>query len=128
MLEETQSQNLPSTEASSELQQLSAVNGGTHYPNDAVEVKLEPVTSEKHEIHEEQPTGGSNDAVSNSVGSAVPELKKNEGNKTFTMRELLNGLKGDQGQSPGSASPQRFGFRFRIYPFLSLSMFSNCLI
>lgn len=102
MLEETQSQN----PHSSEPQQLSAVNGRTHQPNDAVEVKLEPVTAEKNEIHEEQPTGGSNDAVSNSDGPAVPELKKNEGNKTFTMRELLNGLKGDQGQSPGSASPR----------------------
>lgn len=108
MPEETQSPKLPSESSPEpEPQQLPAatdadppVNGEIHHSNDVVELKLEPVISENDAIHEELPTG-SNDAVSNS-----DELTKNEGSKSFTMREVLNGLKGVQGQSPDSASPQ----------------------
>ncbi|XP_015896350.2 protein HLB1 [Ziziphus jujuba] len=32
--------------------------------------------------------------------SAQPELRKDQGSRTFTMRELLNGLKNDQGNDP----------------------------
>ncbi|KMT12466.1 hypothetical protein BVRB_5g103950 [Beta vulgaris subsp. vulgaris] len=90
-------------------------NGVIEESNDAVEAVLEPVASDKdpkHEVPEpESLPSGSNDVVSGeSTGQS--ELKKDEGSKTFTMRELLNGLKGDQSQSnnstpvaPDSASP-----------------------
>lgn len=93
-------------------------NGVIEESNDAVEAVLEPVASDKdpkHEVPEpESLPSGSNDVVSGeSTGQS--ELKKDEGSKTFTMRELLNGLKGDQSQSnnstpvaPDSASPFRF--------------------
>ena len=100
-------------------------NGGIDQSNDTVEAVLEPVASNKdpkHEVPEpESLPSGSNDVVSSeSVGQ--PEMKKDEGSRTFTMRELLNGLKGDQSQfnnsGPDSASPQRFDVFFFFCGFL----------
>ncbi|KAK9926404.1 hypothetical protein M0R45_023637 [Rubus argutus] len=41
---------------------------------------------------------------SSSEGTARPELKKDEGSRTFTMRELLNGLKNDQANDAANES------------------------
>ncbi|XP_050379038.1 protein HLB1 isoform X2 [Argentina anserina] len=40
---------------------------------------------------------------SSSQGTAKPELKKDEGSRTFTMRELLNGLKNDDAANESSS-------------------------
>ncbi|XP_021767913.1 protein HLB1-like [Chenopodium quinoa] len=69
--------------------------------NDAVEAILEPVASDKDPKHE-VPEPESLPSGSNDESSGQPELKKDEGSRTFTMRELLSGLKGDQGTSNNS--------------------------
>lgn len=57
----------------------------------------------------------SNDDVGKSTSAAQegahPELRKDQGSRTFTMRELLSGLKNDQGNSDApydTTSPYRF--------------------
>ncbi|KAL2902937.1 Protein HLB1 [Bienertia sinuspersici] len=87
-------------------------NGGIAQSDDVVEAILEPVASDKDPKHE-VPEPESLPSESNEETSGQPELKKDEGSRTFTMRELLTGLKGDQSQSnnstptaPDSASPQ----------------------
>lgn len=49
---------------------------------------------------------------SSSEGTARPELKKDEGSRTFTMRELLNGLKNDQGNDAANESSSPYSPRF----------------
>lgn len=49
---------------------------------------------------------------SSSEGTARPELKKDEGSRTFTMRELLNGLKNDQGNDAANESSSPYSHRF----------------
>ncbi|GAB4858096.1 hypothetical protein Ancab_015998 [Ancistrocladus abbreviatus] len=76
--------------------------------NDAVEVKLEPVTltseeATKHREPEATPIQSDPAGV-----ATAPELKEDEVSRTFTMRELLNGLKQvpDSGSTkPDSSSP-----------------------
>ncbi|GMH28929.1 hypothetical protein Nepgr_030772 [Nepenthes gracilis] len=86
--------------------------------DDAVEVILEPVTSEedgRQQEHQEE-TQRRSDIAAASAPSAVQaavqhELEKDAGSRTFTMRELLNGLKDDQNapdsvtSGPDSSSP-----------------------
>lgn len=49
-----------------------------------------------------------------------PELRKDEGSRTFTMRELLNGLKSDsEPDKEDASSPYRFTFCCAIDVFLS---------
>ncbi|KAM5571309.1 protein HLB1 [Rosa sericea] len=48
---------------------------------------------------------------SSSEGTARPELKRDdEGNRTFTMRELLNGLKNDQGNETANESSSPYSY------------------
>lgn len=57
----------------------------------------------------------SNDADNTPSGepTSQPQLRKDEGSRTFTMRELLNGLKNDSEPDKEDAnSPYRFPFRF----------------
>ena len=56
---------------------------------------------------------------SSSQGSARPELKKDEGSRTFTMRELLNGLKNDDATNE-SSSPYSHRFHISISCFVIL--------
>jgi hypothetical protein len=61
----------------------------------------------------------SNDADNNS--SPHPQLKKDEGSRTFTMRELLHGLKNDsEHEREDVSSPYRFiaeTFDFIVFTF-----------
>ncbi|GAB2274216.1 Protein hlb1 [Dionaea muscipula] len=84
--------------------------------NDSVELKLEPVNSEEKYAEQQQLDAASGPpadaAVEEEAAAAGPEVDKDEGSRTFTMRELLNGLKGQgQGQDqdqppPDSATPR----------------------
>ncbi|KAM0981941.1 hypothetical protein TB1_014212 [Malus domestica] len=47
---------------------------------------------------------------SHSPGAAHPELKKDEGSRTFTMRELLSGLKNDQSNDVVNDSSSPYGY------------------
>lgn len=54
---------------------------------------------------------------SNGADNSHPALRKDEGSRTFTMRELLNGLKGDDGndsvnESEGERPEANSGHRF----------------
>lgn len=91
-------------------------NGGIEQSNDAVEAILEPVASDKDPKHE-VPEPESLPSGSNEESTGQPELKKDEGSKTFTMRELLNGLKGDQSQS-GNSTPVAPVTPLRFFPSL----------
>lgn len=104
-------------------------NGGIEQSNDAVEAILESVASDKDPKHE-VPEPESLPSGSNEESTGQPELKKDEGSKTFTMRELLNGLKGDQSQSGNSTpvapvTPLRF---FSLSLFLRKFQYDSCLI
>lgn len=54
---------------------------------------------------------------SSSQGTARPELKNDEGSRTFTMRELLNGLK-NEGNDAANESSSPYSYRFTS-PFIS---------
>lgn len=56
---------------------------------------------------------------SNGTENSQPALRKDEGSRTFTMRELLNGLKGEDGndsvnESEGERPEGNSGYRFAI--------------
>ncbi|XP_062074633.1 protein HLB1 isoform X2 [Humulus lupulus] len=65
------------------------------------EQKPEAVADPKLDASTGETTIRSNDDAQSSLSAtqeiAYPELRKDQGNRTFTMRELLNGLKTDQG-------------------------------
>lgn len=50
--------------------------------------------------------------------SAHPELRKDQGSRTFTMRELLNGLKNDQGNDAPSDAPSPYRSHFSFIRFM----------
>ncbi|GAB4835041.1 hypothetical protein Ancab_033309 [Ancistrocladus abbreviatus] len=87
--------------------------------NGAVEMKLEPVTltSEEEAKHQEpEATLSQSDAA---PADTTPELKKDERSQTFTMRELLSGLKGDPGSGtakPDSSPPYRYAVAIERNP------------
>ncbi|EXB81864.1 hypothetical protein L484_015338 [Morus notabilis] len=77
-------------------------------PNSEPQAEIEPQTEpEPASVADCEPDGPkeasirSNDDARSSPSAAgeaaYPELRKDQGNRTFTMRELLNGLKTDQG-------------------------------
>lgn len=55
---------------------------------------------------------------SNNQASAHPELKKDEGSRTFTMRELLGGLKNDQSNDVANDSSSPYSYRFAFLHFI----------
>lgn len=60
---------------------------------------------------------------SNNQASAHPELKKDEGSRTFTMRELLGGLKNDQSNDVANDSSSPYSYRFAFLHFISFYCF-----
>lgn len=60
---------------------------------------------------------------SSSQGTARPELKRDEGSRTFTMRELLNGLK-NEGNDAANESSSPYSYRFTSHS----SPFVNCVV
>lgn len=96
--------------------------------NSEPQVEIEPQTEpEPASVADREPDGPkeasirSNDDARSSPSAAgeaaYPELRKDQGNRTFTMRELLNGLKTDQGSDgayDSAPSPYRFAFRFPL--------------
>ena len=54
---------------------------------------------------------------SNGIENSQPTLRKDEGSRTFTMRELLNGLKGEDGNDSVNESEgeKPDGYRFVVY-------------
>ena len=66
---------------------------------------------------------------SSSEGAARPELKKDEGSRTFTMRELLNGLKNDQANDAANESSSPYSHRFTSpHSFLPLVCCASILV
>lgn len=67
----------------------------------------EPESTVTHEV----PQQSEAEKPSPSAESGQPELKKDEGNRTFTMRELLSELKNEgpeaEGERPDGSSPHR---------------------
>lgn len=82
-----ETESVPAAQTQQELESRSAVNDA--------------------DLRETETSIRSNEAGSNH--SSHPQLRKDEGNRTFTMRELLNGLKNDSEPDREDAnSPYRF--------------------
>ena len=84
---------------------------------EAPEPKAEPepaVTDADPKLNDPTPnpirSNGSDNAAKDAQISH-PELRKDEGSRTFTMRELLHGLKTDE---PDATSPYRSAFRLTL--------------
>lgn len=55
---------------------------------------------------------------------AYPELRKDQGSRTFTMRELLSGLKTDQGSDGACDTPSPYRFAFSVSTRILMISFS----
>lgn len=114
---------IPSSELQQERESESVNNGVADSEPESLRKQLSEsihlqvvtdVTDPRFEEHKETsvPSNGNTE-------NSQPALRKDEGSRTFTMRELLNGLKGEDGndilnESEGERPEGNSGYRFGI--------------
>ena len=86
-------------------------------PEPEPETEPEPVTVSDPKLDGPEATSIQSSDEARSSPSATqeivyPELRKDQGNRTFTMRELLNGLKTDQGNDAAYDTSSPYSYRF----------------
>ncbi|KAA0052970.1 TOM20_plant domain-containing protein [Cucumis melo var. makuwa] len=122
-LEEPTADSIPSSELQQERESESVSNGVADSEPESPRKQLSEsihlhvvtgVTDPSVEEHKETST-----PFNGNTENLQPALRKDEGSRTFTMRELLNGLKGEDGsdglnESEGERPEGNSGHRFGI--------------